>query len=306
MRSLISFLFVSCAALCLAVGSNSQTAADRVTLQVDAPSIDGAITFADTASSWTSTCTQSRCAVTANRGAILTVTANATSSSPWSGWGGACAPFGSQSTCTVQMNSDLTSVTGRFAYQRLWLPTFGYGTVGVFFPGTNTPAVGRSCGNGCSDWPTGQQLVLRAVPRDSNQQMTAWGGICANVTPSHGCIITLNRSQAISATFEVKPPPCPPGQSCDPIVTTTSFTVTVTGEGSVFVPKQGINPQVTCRGSSSTPRSCTFDRAVDKPVYLTAVGARGLLWGRRCGGSSGPLCRFYNSRGDSQITVTFR
>jgi hypothetical protein len=297
MRSLISLLLVSFAALCLAVGSSSQTAADRVTLQVDAPSIDGAITFADTASSWTYTCAQPHCAVTASRGAILTITANPTPSSPWSGWGDACAATGSQSTCTVQMNSDVTYVSGRFAYQRLWLPTFGFGTITVSLPGSNAPAGGRS------DWPTGQQLVLRAVPRDDNYRMTAWGGACANVTPSHGCIITLNRSLAVSATFELKPPPCPPGQSCDPIVSTTQVRLTVTGDGSVVVPKQGINPQITCPGG----RTCSFDRAVDRPVYLTAATARHVVWGGSyCRGFTGLICKFGNSHGDSQISVTFR
>jgi hypothetical protein len=208
------------------------------------------------------------------------------------------------------VNADQVDVTARFSRQRLWLPTFGAGTINVSSAVQGgTPLVGHTCGFGCVDYGTGERLVLRASP-SAGWETTAWGGTCTSVPADHGCLVTLDRSKVVSATFEPIPPPrdCPPGKSCDPIVVTTTFSVRVTGAGTVTAPQQGMTPQLTCSSTGATGRSCSVDRAVGQTVSVTASGLRFRYWGGRCAGVRSTTCKFKNKRysGDAAvITAAF-
>lgn len=288
-------------------GSRAATA-DPVQLRVQAPSIDGALQFANS-SGWTWRCASSVCTVSTTRGNTLTVTAISGAASSFQSWGGGCAASGTQPICAIQLNDDQVNVTALFSRQRLWLPTFGAGTITVSSAVQGgAPLVGHPCGFGCVDYGTGERLVLRGAP-SAGYRMTAWGGTCASVPADHGCLVTLDRSKVVSATFEPKPPrDCPPGKSCDPLVVTTTFSVRVTGAGSVTAPQQGTTPQLTCTSSSATGRSCSVERAVDRTVSVTASGVRFRYWGGRCAGIRSTTCKFTNRRysGDAAvITAVF-
>jgi hypothetical protein len=239
----------------------------------------------------------------------VTAVSGAASTFQW--WGGACASSGSQPACTIQINDSQVVVAGRFSRQRLWLPTFGgAGSINVSSGVQGgAPLVGYPCGFGCTDYGTGERLLLRATA-SKGFRTTSWGGACTGVRPDHGCLLTLSQSTVVSATFELIPPPgdCPPGRDCSPVTVSTKFSVAVTGAGTVSAPKQGSNPQLTCSSSGPTGRTCSLDRALEKPVVVAASGVHFLRWGGRCSAFRGTTCTFVNKRYSGQpatITAVF-
>jgi hypothetical protein len=283
-------------ALCAALAASSSRAAgdDTVQLRVEAPSIDGALRFASS-SGWTWRCTLAVCTVNTARGRTMTITAESGAASTFQWWGGACAASGAQPKCTIQVNDSQVLVTAHFSTLRLWLPTFGGGSINVGpAKAGGAPLVGHPCGSSCVDLANGEQVVLRAAPSNGNR-MIAWGGACASLRSTQGCLLTLRRNTVVSATFERIPPPgdCPPGNSCDPVGSSKQFVVRVTGTGTVLSPRMGSISQMTCQSSSATGRSCTVDRLLEQWVSMTATGVHFLGWGGRCHGT-GATCSFYN------------
>jgi hypothetical protein len=309
MRTLLSLSAAVGILVCTGLGLSGSRAAtlDRVQLRVQAPSIDGSLQFASS-SGWTWSCTSPVCTVNTSRGNTLTVTAISGGASSFQWWGGACAASGTQPTCTIQVNDDLVNATARFSRLRLWLPTFGPGTVSVSSPQGGAPPAGRSCGSGCVDYGTGEPLLLRGSP-DAGYEPTAWGGACAGIPANHGCLLTLSHNTVVSMTFERIPPKdCASNSSCDGVTPTTTFSVRVNGTGTVTAPKQGINPLVTCSSSGTTGQRCSLDRAVDRTVSVTASGVRFRYWGGRCAGVRSTICKFTNKsyQGDAAvITAVF-
>jgi hypothetical protein len=295
-RSTVVLVAVAVAAALLATGSRA-AGGDRVVLHVSAASIDGAVTFASS-SGWNWRCDSSSCTVTTNAGTTMTMTAQGGSASSFRGWGGACAANGAQQSCTLQVTAD-TEVSALFSHLRLWLTSFGSGSL-------NASSTGRSCGAGCADYAPGDRISI--YPKaDPGWQLTAWGGSCAGVRSDHYCILTLNRNSAVSATFERIPrSDCPPGRSCDPVGPAISFRVTVTGYGTVMAPKISTMNQLSCRSSTTAGTICGVDRPVEKRVYFYARGVRFLGWGGRCSGQKSTTCSFYNRPGVSDTSVTAR
>jgi hypothetical protein len=119
---------VVCAAF-VTSGSNA-AAADTVRLTVQTRSIDGALLFSSSSGwSWRCTVSENRtCYVNTERGRMITVTAENGAASSFYAWDGICALYGSQPTCGVQMNDNI-SVMARFSPLRLRLPVFGRGII---------------------------------------------------------------------------------------------------------------------------------------------------------------------------------
>jgi Divergent InlB B-repeat domain len=227
----------------------------------------------------------------------MTITAQSGPASTFQWWGGACAASGSQPTCSIPVNDTQVLVTAHFSRLRVWLPTFGPGSinVGSAVPG-GAPLVGHPCGGACADYANGERLLFRATP-SAGYRMTAWGGDCARARPDHNCALTLTRNTVVSATFERIPPKdCEANQSCDAVGPATKFTVQVTGPGTVTAPRMSMSiPQMTCQ-SSGTQRSCDMLRLEDKNVSVTAAGVHFLGWGGRCSRATSRTCNFVNKR----------
>jgi len=284
-----------------AVSGSEAAGGDPARLHVAAPSIDGQLTFAST-SGWSWTCPRGArsCSVNTYTGRTITITAQSGSASPFQSWGGACAGFGTQPVCTVQVTGD-TEVTARFARLRVWMPTFGYGSV-EWGPATSggAPLVGRSCGGGCVDLPTGSAVRFHARPADGAHRLSAWGGDCARFRSASDCVLTLNDNVTVGASFELIPPPsdCKPGQSCDPVDPAMRYRILVKGNGLVYTPQMKTIAGQTCKSYTSNGSSCEVDRPIQKTVYFVAspVGFQG--WGGACL-SQGRICKIYTKPGSS-------
>jgi Divergent InlB B-repeat domain len=276
-----ALLVIAVACLALVLGGSHALGAGTVDVRITAPSIDGALVFSD--GSWSWRCVIPTCTVHTYPGRTLTVIAQSGAASAFQSWSGACS--GTQAGCSIAVGDSPVFASARFSRQRLWLPTFGAGTISVSTPGW-------SCGNGCADYTTGQQVVLRTTSAQG-WRLTAWGGDCAGVRTDHGCIVTMNRNLVVSATFEPLPSDdCPPGADCSPVTTVKTFTVHISGQGAVIVPRINDLRGLSCRAYASA--QCSFDRPYEHWISVTAVGVHFLGWNdARCRGQ-GPVCRFYN------------
>ncbi len=259
---------VSAAALAaLSLGGSHAHGAALVDVRVDAPSSDGALLFAD--GSWSWRCTAPVCTVHAYPGHTLTVTAQSGAASAFQWWGGACR--GTQASCSIAVGNGPVSASARFSKQRLWLPTYGGGTI-------SASTAGYGCGNGCFDYATGQQVVLHAVAAQG-WRATDWGGYCGTVGADHGCIVTMGHNIVVSATFEPVPTnTCPEHANCSPMTSVYTFSIQVTGQGSVTAPRMHDLASMYC--SSWKVAQCAIDRPVEHWIYITASGVH--------------FCRFFN------------
>ena len=128
----------------------------------------------------------------------LALTATPNPGSTFAGWGGACT--GTNSTCTVVVNSDL-SVTATFTAvsQQFQLSVSltgnGSGTV------TSNPA-GISCAPTCSANFAANSLVTLTPTPAQGSVFSGWGGACTGVG---ACNVTMNQNQSVIANFN------PPG-----------------------------------------------------------------------------------------------
>jgi hypothetical protein len=275
-----------CAALLL--GGSHALGAGSVDVRVSAPSIDGALTFSD--GSWSWRCTYPVCTVHTYPRHTLTVTAQSSTASAFQSWSGACS--GTQTTCSITVGDASVSASARFSRQRLWLTSFGEGSLTVDTPGS-------SCGAGCADYPTDQQVVVRPTTSSPGWRMTAWGGDCRNVSRNRGCRVTMSRNTVVVATFEPIPSSdCPPTADCGPVTSIDRFTVHISGQGTVTAPRMSDLPGLSCRAYQSA--QCPLDRPVEHWVSVTAVGVRFLGWSdARCRGQ-GNVCRFFDGNGLSR------
>jgi hypothetical protein len=286
-------------------------AADQVNLAVYTRSIDGSLLFSTpTGWSWRCLISGSRtCSVNTARGQVITITAENGASSSFQGWDGACAGYGAQPACTLQVNDNQVAATARFSPLRLWLPAFGRGYISVerYPDGARLPS--RSCGYECSDFANGERLRLRAVAAPG-AHMSAWGGRCEGVPATHNCLVTMDFNKVVSATFEETPrsSTCPVNSSCDPVEDGTVFTVRVYGAGSVVAPKMRSFAELTCETNLSAGRSCPdFWRPKGEWIDLKAApryGGTFLGWGGVCSGTG--TCHFRNVRRASGTIISAR
>lgn len=293
-------------AVCLALPSGAgAVATDQVTLTVHLRSIDGTLLFVEGTRSWRCGGSGSvKCSWPTERGRTTTVTAERGAQSSLWAWdaGGPCASSGS--TCTLQVNSDM-SVTATFS-ARLYLTSFGPGTITrEKYPDDGTPLRRRLCsaptaGDYCADYAYGERIRLRARPANSDARNAGWGGACSGKPNDSTCTLTMSAARVASATF-VYPPPtspsnCPPNTSCDPVTVTWPFYVRIYGAGAVLAPKVGNVSAKTCDALTTLPAGFTcsnFEGPRKSTTILKAYavhGGRFLGWGGPCSGTG--VCEF--------------
>ena len=183
---------------------------------------------------------------------------------------------------------------------RLWLPTFGGGSAAV------ESGRARPCGAGCYDVPNGEYLTIRAVA-DGGFTFTGWGGKCESIGRITGCRFHMWNNYTAAATFAPLPPPSDNtgNSSSDPVTTSVSFVVSVTGKGTVAVRGSLAYPSSVCSYSA-----CTVTRLKRDNVQVAAITTSGkpfLGWGGRCRGTQ-TTCTFTNDFGRDgapRITAVF-
>jgi Calx-beta domain-containing protein/List-Bact-rpt repeat protein len=133
------------------------------------------------------------CSEVYNHGTAITLTAAAAGNSAFAGWsGGGCT--GTATTCTVTLTA-ATTVNATFSLApTLTISKTGSGTV------TSDPA-GISCGADCTEnYLTGSSITLTAVAA-TGFTFTGWsGGGCSGTST---CVVTLNSSTTVTATFTI-------------------------------------------------------------------------------------------------------
>jgi hypothetical protein len=123
----------------------------------------------------------------------VTLSAEATTGSTFTGWSGACTGTGD---CVVTMDA-AKSVTATFTLNTYTLSVSktgtGTGTV------TSTPA-GIDCGPDCSeDYNFNTQVTLSA-DADTGSIFTGWSGTC---TSTGDCVVTMDGAKSVTAEFEL-------------------------------------------------------------------------------------------------------
>jgi len=126
-------------------------------------------------------------------------------------WGGDCASYGTNATCSVTMDKDRQAYASFTApYYRLTVyiwnnnqTGYGGGNVtseppGISCGGGNPPDPGGTRGNCTAVFPRGTNVTLTATP-DPGWTFTGWGGDCAGTSPT--CMLTMNRDKWVIAYF---------------------------------------------------------------------------------------------------------
>jgi uncharacterized repeat protein (TIGR02543 family) len=118
----------------------------------------------------------------------------------FSGWGGACASFGT-APCSLSMTANQAVIANFVATPVGNEPLI----VHVDGPGLVT-GTGINCPTSCSqDYPYSTVVSLVAIA-PSGYQFTGWYGACSGTAV--GCFITMDQSQSVTAKFtRVSPPP---------------------------------------------------------------------------------------------------
>jgi hypothetical protein len=212
------------------------------------------------------------CTMTIPDGTALSLAATPASGALFAGWTGACSGLGSCGLAAVDADAsiqagfvadDVTLVVGRS----------GSGTGDV----VSTPS-GIECGAVCSHaFALGQAVGLQATAT-ADSEFAGWSGAC---TGSDGCTVTMNGSQAVTATFTRRP---------------VTLTVTKAGTGDGTVSGSGISCGADCSEALSPGTTIT----------LTAVASTGSFFtGWSCGGCSGMGSCTTTVLAATTITATF-
>ena len=127
-------------------------------------------------------------------GTVVSLTASPNSGSTFAGWSGACSGTGS---CTVSMNSN-QAVTAAFNLTVTVNPTLTITTSGTGSGTVSSSPTGTSCGSGCLSFAAGTTVTLTATPNTSST-FAGWSGACSG---TGSCTVTMNSSQAVTATFD--------------------------------------------------------------------------------------------------------
>ena len=136
------------------------------------------------------------CSASFNHGTVISLTAQPSASSNFTGWQGACAGLGG---CVVTLTAP-SQVTATFALKSY--------TVTVVLSGTGSGAVtsapaGVVCGGTCAAiFAHGTALTLTAAPT-AGSDFAGWNGGCSGLAACH---LVVTQAVTLTATFNVQPP----------------------------------------------------------------------------------------------------
>ncbi|HYD40787.1 MAG TPA: glycoside hydrolase family 3 C-terminal domain-containing protein, partial [Anaeromyxobacter sp.] len=134
--------------------------------------------------------------------AVVTLTATPAAGSTFSGWTGACT--GTTPTCVIPMTLNRTvdaAFTVPVIENDLTVVKAGVGT------GTVTGTGGINCGTSCSAPYAYGAVVTLTVAASSGSTFLGWSGACTGTSGT--CIVTMNGSRSVTATFGLSDPtPC--------------------------------------------------------------------------------------------------
>ena len=216
------------------------------------------------------------CTETLAAGSSVTLTANASMNTNFTGWGGACA--GTALTCTLTMDAAKT-VSASFA-----APLYPV-TVSNAKPsmGVVTSDVGGiNCGTACmGSVESGAVIMLTAKPLNGGA-FTGWSGACAGTALT--CALTMDAAKTVTANFA-------------PI-----YTLTVTNAnptlGMVISDVGGINCGANCVTK-------VIEGATIKLTAKPNNRRRFYRWSGACSGSS-TTCTISNFNGNKSVSAQFR
>jgi len=223
-------------------------------------------------------CGQS-CTAKFSSGTQVSLAASPTANSVFAGWSGACTGTGA---CSVMLTQN-TSVMASFSSSTtpaLTVALSGTGTGSV----TSSPS-GISCGQTCkASFAFGTPVTLTATAA-TGSSFAGWSG--AGCSGTGTCVITLNASQQVTATFNII-------QNAP----TLGVTLGGSGKGTVTSVPVGISCQPTCSASFTAGTQVTLNA-------VPATGSSFAAWGGACSGNN-PSCTITLAANEqASVTATF-
>lgn len=148
------------------------------------------------------------CSAVFNSASVVTLTASPSAGSQFDGWGGDCSSCGTNTTCSVTMNSSKTCIASFSdtnsqpppppppAYTlTIYKAGTGSGTV------TSNPA-GINCGSTCSaSFQPSILVTLTALP-NTGSVFAGWGGACSACLGST-CVVTMDTHKSCTVIFNL-------------------------------------------------------------------------------------------------------
>lgn len=206
-------------------------------------------------------------------GTVVTLTATPTSTTVFTGWGGACSGTG---TCEVTLDQARTVEATFLVARTLTVQAADGGTI------TSSPA-GIDCPATCTTRvANGTSVTLTATPADG-WRVKSFTGCASNPTPTT-CGVSMSEDRTVAAAFE-------------PIPAAETLTVSTSGSGTVSSAPAGIACGATC--------SVTFPHG--QTVVLTATPAASQTfqgWGGSCAAVTGTTCEVTMDRART-VSATF-
>jgi phospholipase C len=219
------------------------------------------------------------CSATFNPGTVVTLTETPATGSNFVGWSGGCS--GSGATCKVTLN-DSTQVTASFTSSPVFSLTVnlkgsGKGTV------ASTPA-GINCVTTCSgNFANGTKVTLSATAATGSYFAGWTNGACSG--GNSVCVLTINSSQQVTATFT---------SSLGAVLTVLPAGL---GVGTVTSSPAGINCGITCIASFTPGTQVTLTESADGSDTFAGWSGGG------CSGTS-PTC-VLTLTANQQVTTNF-
>jgi hypothetical protein len=136
------------------------------------------------------------CSVNESINSTITLVATPASGAKFQGWGGACS--GTQTTCSVSMNtakSVTATFTGGTTGVALTIKVGGKGTVTAPAGACTSAGAGKTC---AQRYSAGSAVTLHAAPA-RGQRFLGWSGSCTGRRLT--CVVSLRAARTVTATF---------------------------------------------------------------------------------------------------------
>ncbi len=213
------------------------------------------------------------CSETYNSGTVVTLTANPSIGSNFTGWSGACTGTG---TCQITI-TEAANVTATFTLQTF---TLQVNRTGTGAGSVSSSPVGIDCGSDCFEVYNYGEVVTLTALANVNSSFTGWNGTC----PGTGtCQVTMTENRTVNAAFAVKTFPM-------------SVTLAGNGVGLITSSPTGIDCGADCTETYNFGTMVTLTAAPNANSIFTG-------WTGACTGTS-TTC-VVNMTAAADVTATF-